>query len=426
MKKNLQIQALKGKKKRVMGEPKIVTPEEYQDLAMDVKLELIRELIPLGLMHVEALLQEEIESLAGKRYERTDTPYECDRYGSNNGSVPLAGQRIPIKVPRLRNLIDNVEIPLETIRMLKAGGSLDEKLLLRVLYGISCRNYGMAADSVPGAIGLSASTTSRKMIKATAKKLRELQERDLSDYDFLTMWIDGKTFADDLLVVAMGLTQDGRKVPLGFVQTGTENKKVISHFLQGLLDRGLKIDEGLLVVIDGGKGIRAAVRYAFKDQAIIQRCQWHKRENVVSYLPKNEQEAMRRRLQKAYERPTYAEAKAALMKIMEELKESNLSAAKSLAEGLEETLTLHRLGVFPLLGISLKTTNCIESVFSQVERICRKVSHWKNSSHKQRWLAASLLDIEPRMRRIKGCKHLPLLRERIKDELGIKEVVAVA
>ena len=135
---------------------------------------------------------------------------------------------------------------------------------------------------------------------------------------------------------------------------------------------------------------------------------------------------MRRRLQKAYERPTYAEAKAALMKIMEELKESNLSAAKSLAEGLEETLTLHRLGVFPLLGISLKTTNCIESVFSQVERICRKVSHWKNSSHKQRWLAASLLDIEPRMRRIKGCKHLFLLRERIKDDLGIKEVVAVA
>ena len=163
MKKNIQIEALKGKKKKVMGEPKVVTPEEYQGLALDVKLEMIHALIPLGLMHVADLLEEELDSLAGKRYKRSKEPYECVRYGSNPGSVRLAGQRIPIRVPRVRNLTDNIEIPMETMSKIKVGGYMDEKLLLRVLYGISCRNYERAADSVPGAIGLPSSTTSRRM-----------------------------------------------------------------------------------------------------------------------------------------------------------------------------------------------------------------------------------------------------------------------
>ena len=132
MKKNLRIEALKGKKKRVMGEANVVTPEEYQGMELDVKLELIRALIPLGLMHVEAILKEEVEALAGKRYERSEAPYECVRYGSNPGSVLLSGQRIPMKVPRVRNLTDNIEIPLETMSKLKAGGYPDEKLFVPI------------------------------------------------------------------------------------------------------------------------------------------------------------------------------------------------------------------------------------------------------------------------------------------------------
>lgn len=426
MKRSVRIEVFKSKKKKVLGKPKIMSTEEYEGLEVDTKLELIRQLIPLGLMHVSELLKKEVSSLAGERYKRSCEPKEKVRYGSNPGSVRLAGQRVPIRVPRIRNRKENHEVPLQTLNQLKDQGELDELLLRRVLHGISCRDYEGAAEIVPGAIGLSSSTTSRHLIKVTSKKLREFQERDLSNYDIVALWIDGKTFAEDSLVVAVGVTMEGRKVSLGFVQTGTENKKVLGRFLQKLVDRGMKTDQGLLVVIDGSKGIRAAIRDVFENRVLVQRCQWHKRENVVSYIPKIDQNYMRRLLQKAYERPTYSEAKAALMKIMEELRDSNLSAAKSLEEGLEETLTLHKLGLFPLLGQSMKTTNCIESIFSQVERRCGRVSHWKNSSHKHRWMAACLLDIEPRLRKIKGYKHLVLLREKIKNELGTKEVKSVA
>ena len=159
---------------------------------------------------------------------------------------------------------------------------------------------------------------------------------------------------------------------------------------------------------------------------MVQRCQWHKRENVVKHLAKSEQGRWRRRLQEAYERPTYPEAKSALMQAHAELAERNLSAAASLEEGLEETLTLHRLGVFGLLGPSLKTTNCLESVMSQVEQLCAKVDCWKNSMQKHRWLATSLLAIEPRLNRIRGANHLSELRSALARELKIADKAQVA
>ena len=242
----------------------------------------------------------------------------------------------------------------------------------------------------------------------------------------MAIWVDGKVFAEDTMIVVLGLTMAGRKVPIGFVQTGTENAQVLEDLFRGLLERGLNVDAGLLVMIDGSKGIRAAVRRGFGKKAMVQRCQWHKRENVVSYLPKGKQSNWRARLQKAYQKPTYREAKSALNKLLKELQTQNIHAAGSLEEGLEETLTLHRLGVFEKLGASLKTTNCIESVMSQVEARCAKVSHWKNSFQKHRWLAASLLDIEKRLRTIKGYKHLALLREALQKELKIKTMKQVA
>ena len=206
----------------------------------------------------------------------------------------------------------------------------------------------------------------------------------------------------------------------GFVQTETENARVIiMSFLRSLKDRGLDLSAGALVVIDGAKGLKSAVTTVFRGQVLIQRCQWHKRENVVSYLPRTEQKAWRVRLQRAYERPTYAEAKRDLKAMRAELDELNQSAVASLDEGFEETLTLHRLGVFPLVGRSLKTTNVLESVNAQAEQRCGRVDRWRNSNHKQRWLAAALIDIEPRLRRLLGYRHLPSLRAAIQKELGI-------
>ena len=410
----------KRKKNRKLGEVEIVHREEYGDLDLDAKVELIRSLVPLGLMHVHELLDQEVTALAGERYARKEASLRGRRHGSNPGTIGLAGQRVPIRVPRVRS-IGGGEIPLRSYDALHGDREANELLLKRVLYGISCRNYEAAAASVPGAIGLSGSTVSRGFVQASAVKLRELQERDLSGEDVVALFLDGKTFAEATMVVALGITLSGEKRFLGIVETDTENEKVLTPLLRSLLERGLEISQGLLVILDGGKGLRTAVRKAFRGRALVQRCQWHKRENVVSYLSKGEQALWRKRLQRAYNRPNYEEARAELQKLHGELEDRNQSAAASLAEGFEETLTLHRLGVYGVLGRSLKTTNCLESVNALVEERCAKVDHWKNSSQRHRWLATSLLEIEPRLRKLMGYRHLSKLREALKQELKIED-----
>ena len=404
-----------SKRKKVLGRAEVVQREQYEELELDAKVELVRALVPLALMHLEELLDEEVQELAGRRYSRKAFEGGARRHGSNPGSVALAGQRVGLRVPRVRTA--EGEVPLRSYARLRDTGRVDEVLLKRVLLGISCRNYEAAAAAIPGALGLSSSTVSRRFIEASAEKLRKLQERDLAGEDIVAIFLDGKSFGGDMLVVALGVTMAGAKRFLGFVEADTENEKVLTPFLRSLMERGLNLSQGLLVSIDGGKGLRAAVQHAFGPWAVVQRCQWHKRENVVAYLSKGEQGRWRGRLQRAYERPTYKEAKAGLLGLQGELEERNQSAAHSLSEGMEETLTLHRLGVYAVLGKSFKTTNCLESVNSLVEERCGKVDAWKNSSQRQRWLATALLEIEPRLRRVRSYQRLAQLREALKREL---------
>ncbi len=409
----------RSKKTRRLGPVQVLRPEQYEAFEVNCKLECIQALIPLGLMRIHELLEEEVCLLAGARYTRKSTAFPGRRSGSNPGSVRLAGQRHPLRLPRVQHVAGG-EIPLQIRAHLRGSGQLDELLLKRVLYGISCRNYEAAAEAVPGAIGLSSSTVSRTFVQASAKQLQALHERELRDLDLVAVFLDGKMFADMTMVIAVGITLTGEKPVLGFVETGTENETVLTPFLRSLGERGLDDSQGLLVIIDGGKGLRAAVRQAWGSTAVVQRCQWHKRENVVRHLPKGEQAAWRRRLQRAYQRPTYTEAKTALGRLQQELESRNQSAARSWAEGLEETLTVHRLGVFALLGLSFKTTNCLESINALVEERCAQVDRWTNSNQRQRWLATALLDIEPRLRKVKGYQHLPRLREALKRELRLE------
>ncbi len=407
----------KRKKTKRLGKIEIVDREAYEGLELDTKVELIRALIPLGLMNIYTLLDQEVTTLAGPRHVRKAGHYAGMRHGSNPASVRLGGQRLAISVPRVRSA--RGEIPLSTYRAFHDGGALDETRLRRVRYGISCRNYEAAADAIPGALGLSSSSVSRTFIKASAAKLKRFQEQDFSGEAVVALILDGKTFADATMVVALGITVSGEKRFLGFIETNTENTKVLSPFLRSLIERGLDTSRGLLVVIDGAKGLCSAVKRAFGGHALVQRCQWHKRENVVSYLAKREQPLWRKRLQHAYDRPTYQAARAALAALHQELDQRNQSAAASLAEGLEETLTLHRLGVYGFVGRSLKTTNCLESVNALIEERCGKVDAWKNSNQRQRWLATALLDIEPRLNSIQGFKHLPMIRQALIRELNI-------
>ena len=401
----------KGKDVSLRAVPVTAAPD------LDSRVALIQALIPVALDKVHEALKEEIQSLAGERYARTGRQPGHVRWTSQRGSIYLADQKIPIQVPRVRDRLRNQEVPLQIYERLQQPRALDTGLLHKVLGGLSTREYERCAEAVPEAFGLSASTVSRRFKRASARKLRELTERRLEGYDLVALLLDGKTFAEDEMVTAVGVTITGEKVLLGFVQTATENRKVSAAFLRELVERGLRIDVGLLVVTDGAKGLHAAVREVFGTAAVLQRCQWHKRENVLEYLPERHRATIRRKLQAAYEQPTYEAAKRALGKVRAELVLLNASAVASLDEGLDETLTLHRLGVFRELGTSLKTTNAIESIHARVESRTAKVDHWKNSEQKQRWLATALLDLEPRLRRIRNYRALPLLRQALKRQL---------
>lgn len=383
-----------------------------------VALSVIQALIPLGLQAVEEALQREVAALAGARYARADGHDGIARWGSQVGSIFLADQKVPITVPRVRDLRAGTELPLATYAQLQTPRARDVGLFRKVLGGLSCREYEAAAEAVPEAFGLAKSSVSRRFIRASGQALRQIHERRHDDAHWLVLLLDGKSFASDQVVIALGVTTTGEKRVLGLVQTATENKRVCAAFLHDLIERGFRAPTGLLVVLDGAKGLRAAVRDVFGEDVPVQRCQWHKRENVVSYLTKSLQPLWRRKLQAAYAHPHYDDAKRALERLVKELGKINESAARSLEEGLEETLTLHRLDVFVELGTSFKTTNLIESVMARVEAKTQRVGRWRTSDQKQRWCAASLQQIEQRFRRVKGCKHLPLLQAALKGKLS--------
>lgn len=398
--------------------------EQDPTIQLNAKLVLIRELIPIALEHVKEVLQEEVDQLAGPRYSHNKEDKHCQRWGSQRGSVYLAEQKVPIQVPRVRDTERGQEVPLQNYQALQVPEEGDERVFLKILDGLSCRKYHRTARLVPQAFGLSRSTISRRFIRTSAKKLHDLLHRRLDDHEFVTLVLDGKTLRKAQMIIALGITITGEKMILGFVESATENARVAGEFVQHLIDRGLRYQQGLLAVIDGSKALRKAIAEKLGDYAAVQRCQWHKRENVVAYLPTSQQAGWRRKLQQAYEQPSYEKAKQELLRLRHELNQINQSAAASLDEGLEETLTLHRLGLFKELGMSLKTTNSLESINSQVGRMTAKVSHWRNSEQRQRWVASALLEIEPSLKRIRGYRHLPQLQKALQRELKIEVALA--
>ena len=379
------------------------------------RVELIQMLIPLGLRDVHDELQDEVRRLVGERHSRQSPG--IGRWGKNPGSVYLGDQKILIEVPRVRNTNDGCEVPLQSYQALQNPRVIDHAVLARMINGLSSRKYERAALTVPETFGIRRNSVSRRFIRATARQLKKLMERDLSQEDIVAIFIDGKSLGELEVVIALGITIEGKKLVLGFIETSTENARVCKEFLSGLVQRGLKMEEEILFIIDGAKGIRKAITDVIGAGACVQRCQWHKRENVVSYLDKKHQGEFRGKLQDAYDELTYDVARQKLMNVRQELKRLNVSAVASLDEGLEETLTLHRLGVFSELGTSFKTTNCIESLNSMVGQYTGRVTSWKNSDQRQRWVASALLEVEPWLRRVKGHRLLKKLRLAMKQHV---------
>lgn len=411
------VQTKARKRKTKIVSKKVLERMLEEAQGVNARAELIQMLIPLGLNAVGEELQREVRHLAGDRHSREGV---ASRWGEQPGSVFLGDEKFRIEVPRLRDTDKDKEISLQSYAALQSPRCLDSALMNKVLLGLSTGRYEETAHSIPEAFGLSKSSVSRRYIRASARKLSELLNRRLDKEDILAVFVDGKSFAEDGIILAVGVTLKGKKVILGFVQSATENHKVLKEFFECLVERGLGFREGLLFVVDGAKGILKAIAEVFDGYALIQRCQWHKRENVLKYLPKNLQGEFKQKLSEAHHKPTYPEARAALQKIRKELAVINESAAASLEEGLEETLTLHRLGLFEELGKSFKTTNVIESIQARIGQFTDKVDYWKTSDQKRRWIAASLLDIEPRLNRVSGMRYLPLLRAALKRELKLE------
>jgi transposase-like protein len=386
--------------------------ERNYDTGIDVKTALIQELIPLGLCAVAEELQAEVRKLAGEKYAHGG---DIMRWGRQNGSVYLREEKFPISVPRLRNKTVNEEVQLETYQRLQQPLRDDKSTILKLLHGLSTHKYNESSTLAAEAFGVSASNLSQRFKICSAQSLRQLQERSLRGYDIVAIFVDGKRYAEDEILLAVGITLGGDKIVLGIEQVHTENAKAVEQWLEHLIERGLKFEDGILFIIDGSKGIRTAIERRLKTYAVVQRCQWHKRENVLAYLDDTEQEVCRRRMKEAYAQTTYKEAKNGLDKLHQELLRVNESAARSLQEGLEETLTLHQLGLASELAKSLATTNCIESVMSQLGQYTDKVDRWHNSGQILRWTAASLLDIEPRLYKVRGFRYLKILRLKLRE-----------
>lgn len=388
---------------------------------IDMKFELLKNYIELARIMINEILEIEVKTLTGEKYTHNkpnDGKYY--RWGYNPGSVRIGSEKIPIEVPRVVDNKNKKDKPLENYKLMRRLPEPEEDILNNVILGLSQRDYQRVSKECMDSFGLSQSSVSRLFIEATAKSLEAFENRDISQYDIVSLIIDGKSLLKQCVIVCMGVTINGDKIVLGFIQSTTENHRAIKELLKQLIKRGLNFRKGLLIVSDGSKGIKKAIEEVFGKYCIHQRCMWHKRENIISYLRETEQEIYRKKLQKAYRETDYKTAKSMLLKIRDELKEINIHSARSLEEGLDETLTLHKLGLIDKLGASLGTTNCIESLNSQIGRYLRKVTRWRNSDQILRWSAAAILEAERRMKKIRNHRSLITLREKIIKELKIK------
>ncbi len=378
--------------------------------------ELVRQ---LGKMFIEEVLESEATQITGPK-SKPLAKREAYRWGREKGYCIIDGQKVPIARPRIRSKAHNREIPLGSYELFQRASLLEESIWHKIMHGLTTRNYKEVIQQFSNAYGVDKSTVSEHFIEASRKKLEIVMTRSLAEVAIDVMMIDGTIFKGFNLVVAIGIDRFGHKIVLGLRQGATENAAVVGELLDELAERGLKFTQPRLYVVDGGKAIRRAIVNHAGDAAFIQRCQVHKTRNVSEYLPENQRPAVRYKMRCAYEMQEATEAKQALWKLHDELLEANPSAAASLMEGMEETLTVLELGVGKKLRRSLASTNGIESSFSIADRICRQVKRWQGSDHRLRWVGSALLFAETRWNRVHGYSQMEALVSSMKAEYALR------
>ena len=400
-----------GQKRRT--EAKAAAGEIQLPLGRDELLNLMQDSLEtlateLGLMVALGLMEDEVTRLCGRRYERQPERVHT-RYGHQQGVATLAGQKVSITRPRVRQADGGAEVPLEMYARLQSPDAMPSAVLRRMVRGVSTREYEQVIDLARNGFGVAKSSVSRDFIRASAAQVKALAERRFDDQRFPVVMIDGVEYAGETMIVAMGITEDGTKRILGLRQGATENAAVCTELLEDLRERGLDTTQPTLLVLDGSKALNAAARRLWGQNAVIQRCQIHKKRNVKAHVPEKHLPELDRRLGAAYQENDYDAAKQSLEGTVKWLSRINPDAAASLREGLQETLTVVRLGVSAALRRTLATTNPIESALSVTRRVTARVTRWRDGDMRKRWCAAGLLRAESKFRRLKGCRAMPTL-----------------
>jgi putative transposase len=384
------------------------------DIAQTLRSGVGQFLLQAQLQLLTLIMENEVDWMTGPRYQR-GVPQEVRRWGYEPGSVVINGQKMPVHRPRARG--QEGEVKVGSYELFRRDEEQQRRIWEAVTRGLTTRGYGPTVREAEQAFAIEKSAVSEKFIAMSARKVKELLQRDLSKLRLCALLLDGVEVKQQHLVTALGIDEMGRKTILGFHQGASENQAACDGLFSDLASRGLDFRQLHLNLIDGSKALRAGVRKYCGDSSPILRCQLHKRRNIVGHFADEEQSGWDRRLANAYDLRSYREAKAALQRIQDELNQVNPSAARSLEEGLEETLTLHRLKVPVELWKTLRSTNVIESAFSIVRVVCRNVKRWRPGSQVERWVGSGLVVAEKQFRRIDGYRALPGLIAALEGDL---------
>ena len=368
--------------------------------------------VAAGMAVMRTMFDAEITAACGPK-GRHDADRTATRHGRERGSVVLGGRRVPVTRPRARTS-DGHEVVLPAYRLFAGEDQLTAVVMQRMLAGLATRRHTAAAEPVGADVEAAASATSRsaisrRFVAQTKTALAQLLARDLAELDIKVLMVDGEHIAEHCCVVALAITADGTKVPVGLWEGSTENKTVVTHLLADLVSRGLDAEDGLLVVIDGAKALSSAVKAVFGSRAAIQRCTVHKRRNVAEHLPESERNWVDLKLVRALNNPDAAAGLRDAKALAATLERKHPGAAASLREGLEELFTVARLGIAGTLAKTLISSNPIESMISIARTTNRNVARWRDGQMVLRWTAAGLLNAQRSFRRVKGYKQMPQL-----------------
>jgi putative transposase len=389
-------------------------PERVQvalgELAGAAKEGLLALSVGVGLGVLHELMAEEVDDVVGPKGKH-DPGRTAVRHGHDAGEVTLGGRRVAVERPRVRRADGSEEVRLAAYRHFADRDALSRVVLEQMLAGVSTRRFERTREPVgehveAEARSTSKSAVSREFVARTRENLEALMSRRLDDVRLAVLMVDGIELKGRTNVVALGITTDGVKIPLGLWEGSTENAAVATALLSDLVDRGLDVEQGVLCVLDGAKALRKAVRDVLGVHTPVQRCVRHKERNVLDHLPERDRPAVKRRLRRAWADTDHGRALNALRVLAAEFDRSHPGAAGSLREGMEETLTLTRLGIRGQLKRTLESTNPCESMIECVRRSARNVKRWQNGDMALRWTAAGMLEAERQFRRIIGYRDL--------------------